>query len=71
MPTHTIQIRGVSVEFPFEPYDCQLVYMERVIESLQDGKHALLESPTGSLIILSFLHPLPLSPSFAMCLSLS
>jgi regulator of telomere elongation helicase 1 len=40
-------IRGVVVEFPFEPYDCQLVYMERVIQSLQERSHALLESPTG------------------------
>ncbi|KJE91589.1 DEAH helicase isoform 6, variant [Capsaspora owczarzaki ATCC 30864] len=41
-------IRGVDVEFPFNPYDCQLVYMEQVIQCLQEGTNALLESPTGT-----------------------
>ena len=44
----TLSIRGVSVEFPFKPYDCQLIYMEKVIQSLQEGNFALLESPTGT-----------------------
>ncbi|KAK4765396.1 hypothetical protein SAY86_026486 [Trapa natans] len=46
MPTYNI--RGVSVDFPFEAYDCQLVYMEKVIQSLQERCNALLESPTGT-----------------------
>ncbi|KAL6615001.1 hypothetical protein ACP70R_037271 [Stipagrostis hirtigluma subsp. patula] len=46
MPVYTI--RGVDVDFPFDAYDCQITYMERVIESLQQGKNALLESPTGT-----------------------
>ncbi|KAI3521617.1 hypothetical protein L1887_11088 [Cichorium endivia] len=46
MPTY--KIRGINVEFPFEAYDCQLVYMEKVIQSLQDRSNALLESPTGT-----------------------
>lgn len=29
------QLRGVSVSFPFDAYQCQLTYMDRVIESLQ------------------------------------
>lgn len=29
-------IRGVSVTFPFDPYSCQLVYMEKVIHALQE-----------------------------------
>lgn len=33
MPTYNI--RGIDVDFPFEAYDCQLVYMEKVIQSLQ------------------------------------
>jgi Rad3-related DNA helicase len=37
-----------SVEFPFKPYDCQLIYMEKVVQSLQEGEFALLESPTGT-----------------------
>ncbi|KAJ4958144.1 hypothetical protein NE237_025255 [Protea cynaroides] len=46
MPTY--KIRGIDVDFPFEAYDCQLVYMEKVIQSLQDKCNALLESPTGT-----------------------
>ncbi|KAK6914909.1 DEAD2 [Dillenia turbinata] len=42
------KIRGIEVDFPFEAYECQLVYMEKVIQSLQDGSNALLESPTGT-----------------------
>lgn len=33
MPTY--KIRGIDVDFPFEAYDCQLDYMEKVIEALQ------------------------------------
>nr|CAB3473442.1 unnamed protein product [Digitaria exilis] len=46
MPVYSI--RGVDVDFPFDAYDCQVTYMDRVIESLQQGKNALLESPTGT-----------------------
>ncbi|XP_004302912.1 PREDICTED: regulator of telomere elongation helicase 1 homolog [Fragaria vesca subsp. vesca] len=46
MPTY--DIRGIDVDFPFEAYDCQLVYMEKVIQSLQQRSNALLESPTGT-----------------------
>lgn len=42
------KIRGIDVDFPFEAYDCQIVYMEKVIQSLQDKCNALLESPTGT-----------------------
>ena len=31
-----INIRGVSIEFPFTPYDCQVSYMEKVIQCLQE-----------------------------------
>eukprot|EP00727_Mastigamoeba_balamuthi_P005711 m51a1_g176 putative regulator of telomere elongation helicase 1-like (853) ;mRNA; r:584092-587690 len=44
-----LSIRGVDVQFPYaSPYPCQLVYMERLIQALQEGKNALLESPTGT-----------------------
>ncbi|KAK8630059.1 hypothetical protein V6N13_078870 [Hibiscus sabdariffa] len=46
MPTY--KLRGIDVDFPFEAYDCQLVYMEKVIEALQRRCNALLESPTGT-----------------------
>ncbi|CAN8233359.1 unnamed protein product [Cochlearia groenlandica] len=45
---HRYSIRGIDVEFPFEAYPSQIVYMDRVIESLQNKCHALLESPTGT-----------------------
>jgi regulator of telomere elongation helicase 1 len=41
-------IRGVAVEFPHNAYDCQLVYMEKVIQAIQERRNALLESPTGT-----------------------
>ncbi|TKY48148.1 Regulator of telomere elongation helicase 1 [Spatholobus suberectus] len=46
MPTY--KIRGIDVDFPFEAYDSQLVYMDKVIQSLQEKCNALLESPTGT-----------------------
>ncbi|XP_010062453.2 regulator of telomere elongation helicase 1 homolog [Eucalyptus grandis] len=46
MPTY--KIRGIDVDFPFDAYDCQLVYMEKVIQALQERCNALLESPTGT-----------------------
>ncbi|MED6111329.1 Regulator of telomere elongation helicase 1, partial [Stylosanthes scabra] len=46
MPTY--KIRGIDVDFPFEAYDSQIVYMEKVIQSLQEKCNALLESPTGT-----------------------
>ena len=43
-----LSIRDVDVDFPYQPYDCQLAYMEKVIRSLQEGGNAMLESPTGT-----------------------
>lgn len=43
-----LHIRGVDVDFPFPPYDCQVSYMEKVIQCLQEGKNGILESPTGT-----------------------
>ena len=31
-----IHIRGIDVDFPFPPYDCQVSYMEKVIQCLQE-----------------------------------
>ncbi|PNW86513.1 hypothetical protein CHLRE_02g089608v5 [Chlamydomonas reinhardtii] len=45
---HTLDIAGIPVEFPFDPYPCQRDFMESVIKALQQGKNALLESPTGT-----------------------
>ncbi|CAJ2661269.1 unnamed protein product [Trifolium pratense] len=46
MPTY--KIRGIDVDFPYEAYDSQLVYMDKVMQSLQEKCNALLESPTGT-----------------------
>ncbi|XP_038057615.1 regulator of telomere elongation helicase 1-like isoform X2 [Patiria miniata] len=43
-----IKCKGVSIEFPFDPYDCQQDYMNKVVECLQSGKNGILESPTGT-----------------------
>ncbi|KAI9217923.1 helicase C-terminal domain-containing protein [Blastocladiella britannica] len=39
---------GVPVRFPFQAYPSQIQMMSKIITALNDGKHALLESPTGS-----------------------
>lgn len=53
---------GIEVLFPFKAYQCQLLYMEKVIQCLEDSqkdratngtenacrRNALLESPTGT-----------------------
>lgn len=46
--SQSLSIRGVDVQFPFTPYECQLTYMTAVIEALQTSRNALLESPTGT-----------------------
>ncbi|KAF4531782.1 hypothetical protein B566_EDAN011818 [Ephemera danica] len=48
-------INNVPVDFPFEPYEVQKVYMGKVIECLQKGINGVLESPTGTGKTLSLL----------------
>jgi regulator of telomere elongation helicase 1 len=43
-----LNIRNVPVDFPKQPYECQVNYMDKVIEALNTNKNALLESPTGT-----------------------
>ncbi|OWZ10270.1 hypothetical protein PHMEG_00016905 [Phytophthora megakarya] len=43
-----LEICGIPVEFPFPPYDSQLVYMEKVLLALSSKQNAILESPTGT-----------------------
>lgn len=50
-----VMIAGIPVTFPFEPYEVQKAYMEKVIECLQNNTNALLESPTGTGKTLSLL----------------
>ncbi|CAG5074875.1 Similar to AAEL008960: Regulator of telomere elongation helicase 1 homolog (Aedes aegypti), partial [Cotesia congregata] len=42
-----IKLNNIIVNFPFEPYEVQKVYMSKVIECLQNKKHGVLESPTA------------------------
>ncbi|KAF7457059.1 DNA repair helicase [Cryptosporidium felis] len=41
-------VEGYTVYFPYNAYKCQLDYMQKVLYSLKNKKHALLESPTGT-----------------------
>lgn len=50
-----LMIQGIPVSFPFEPYDVQKAYMEKLIECLQSGFNGVLESPTGTGKTLSIL----------------
>ncbi|VDM75394.1 unnamed protein product, partial [Strongylus vulgaris] len=51
----TVNIRGVDVMFPFSPYQCQIAYMDKVIEAIEMKFDAALESPTGTGKTLSLL----------------
>ncbi|XP_064023724.1 regulator of telomere elongation helicase 1 isoform X2 [Pogoniulus pusillus] len=43
-----LTLNGITVDFPFQPYPCQVVYMEKVLECLQKKVNGILESPTGT-----------------------
>ncbi|CAB3408195.1 unnamed protein product [Caenorhabditis bovis] len=45
----------MSIKFPFEPYECQKVFMKNVIDVLDAKMDAALESPTGTGKTLSLL----------------
>lgn len=36
------------MDFPYDAYDSQIAYMDKVIQALQEKNNALLESPTGT-----------------------
>jgi hypothetical protein len=42
MDVNKFILSNVSVEFPFRPYPCQVVYMEKVIQALQQASAARL-----------------------------
>lgn len=50
-----VDVKGVHVNFPFDPYPCQVTYMEKVVECLQKNVNGILESPTGTGKTLSLL----------------
>ncbi|XP_070600523.1 regulator of telomere elongation helicase 1 isoform X2 [Erythrolamprus reginae] len=43
-----IKLNGITINFPFPPYECQEAYMSKVIECLQKQVNGILESPTGT-----------------------
>jgi hypothetical protein len=43
-----LELHGIHICFPFEPYPCQKDYMGSVIRALHLSENALLESPTGT-----------------------
>ena len=43
-----LNILGIEIYFPYEPYENQILYMKKVIEALQTRGMAGLESPTGT-----------------------
>ena len=43
-----LPIEGVPVDFPFEPYACQVDFMRCMLKCLQNGDNGILESPTGT-----------------------
>ena len=48
-------VDDVSIKFPYEPYEVQKVYMQKVVECLKDQKFGCLESPTGTGKTLALL----------------
>ncbi|CAF0719384.1 unnamed protein product [Brachionus calyciflorus] len=44
----SLDLNGIEVNFPYEPYSCQVDYMKSVLESIIKRKNAILESPTGT-----------------------
>ena len=43
-----INLNGIDINFPFDPYECQLNYMKAVLDCLIQRKNGILESPTGT-----------------------
>ena len=43
-----LNILGIEVYFPYQPYENQILYMQKVIEALKKNCFAGLESPTGT-----------------------
>ena len=44
----SLSLSNINVDFPKDPYQCQIDYMSKVITALEHGTNALLESPTGT-----------------------
>ncbi|CAF3501536.1 unnamed protein product [Rotaria socialis] len=55
MKPETMLMSGVTVDFPYTPYPCQIAMLARIIKALQQSKNCLLESPTGTGKTLTLL----------------
>ncbi|UJR30615.1 hypothetical protein I4U23_018140 [Adineta vaga] len=55
MKTESMLMSGVTVDFPYKPYPCQIAMLARIIKALQQSKNCLLESPTGTGKTLTLL----------------
>ena len=55
MEQKSIQLGDYSVLFPYEPYEAQKIYMEKVLKCLEEKQYGLLESPTGTGKTLALL----------------
>ena len=51
----SLQLDGISITFPYNPYPCQVTYMQKVIQCLKNSENGILESPTGTGKTLSLL----------------
>jgi len=51
----TMLMSGVPVDFPYQPYPCQIAMLGKIIKALQQSKNCLLESPTGTGKTLTLL----------------
>ena len=55
----SVVVQGITIIFPYTPYQSQIKYMETVIIALNKGHYAALESPTGTgktlCLLTSFL----------------
>ena len=52
-----VDIGKYKVPFPYKPYQIQIDFMSKILNSLENNDNALLESPTGSGKTLSLLAP--------------
>ncbi len=43
--------------FPFLPYDIQLQLMQHLYSAIESGKVTIVESPTGTVILLFYSIP--------------
>lgn len=43
-----LDFHNYELYFPYEPYNVQNEYMDKVVKAIWEGENALLESPTGT-----------------------